>query len=244
MKNICLVVEYVGTNYCGFQRQKNGLSVQQVLEDAICESLGEKCTVYPSGRTDAGVHAMNQIVNFFCNTTVPVEKIFVLLNQKLPIDVRVKKSFEVSSTFHARKSAIKKTYLYKISTSPVLSAFDADRALHFAKKLDLQKMRDACKLVCGEHNFSAFVASNSTARTTVRTVYDCSIKTDEDYLVFEITGNGFLYNMVRILVGTLLEVGRCRMTVRRFEKILDGGDRKDAGKTVLPCGLYLKNDEY
>ena len=244
MKNICLILQYVGTNYCGFQIQKNGITVQEVLENTIEECLNEKCKTYASGRTDAGVHALGQVVNFFTSTTVQPEKIKVVLNLKLPKDIRVMDSFEVPMEFNSCKNAKSKTYIYKIFNGNILSAFDQDRYLFCGYKLDLEKMNQACKLIEGEHDFSSFVASNATTKTTVRTIYKAEFVKEGDYLTFVITGNGFLYNMVRILVGTLIEIGRNKIDLKTLQELLKGGQRNKAGKTVKPDGLYLKEVNY
>lgn len=244
MKNICLILEYLGTNYCGFQRQKNGVSIQEVLENTLKEVTGEETKTYPSGRTDAGVHAMGQVVNFFTSSTIQPEKFTVVLNLKLPKDIRVKRSFEVDLNFNARKSAKQKTYIYKIYTGEVLSAFDQGRCLFCGYKLNLAQMNEACKKLEGEHDFSAFVASNATTKTTVRTIYSASLIKEGEYLTFSVTGNGFLYNMVRIIVGTLIEIGRGKIHLKTLEELLKGGNRTCAGKTVSPDGLYLKEVKY
>jgi len=245
MKNICLVLQYLGTNYCGFQRQKNGLSVQEVLENAILETFNQKCTVYPSGRTDAGVHAMGQVVNFFVNTTIAPEKIAIVLNLKLPKDIRVVSSCEVDLDFHSRKSAKSKTYIYKIYNGKQLSVFDQDRCLFCGYQLDLQKMNESAKYLIGTHDFSSFVASNTSTKTTTRTIFEAFFTKDENnYITFTITGSGFLYNMVRIIVGTLLEVGRGKKPVNIMQTLLEGNKRNMAGKTVKPDGLYLKQVNY
>ena len=241
MRNICLILQYLGTNYCGFQRQKNGLSIQEVLEDVIFESIGEKCTTYPSGRTDAGVHALGQVVNFFTNSSIQAEKFKIILNLKLPSDIRVILSSEVPMEFHSRKSAKSKTYIYKIFNGESLSVFDVNRCLLCKYNLDLEKMNKGAKLIEGTHNFSSFVSSNTTTKTTVRTIYNACFKKEGNYITFEVNGNGFLYNMVRILVGTLIDVGRGKITLKDFELLLEGGQRAKAGKTVKPDGLYLKN---
>ena len=244
MRNICLVISYVGTKYSGFQVQKNGLSIQEVLESAIENVTHESVRITPSGRTDAGVHALAQMVNFKTNSTIPADKFYIPLNQILPQDIRVMSSCEVSLKFDARKCAKRKTYEYKIYTGQVLPALDADRVLHYPKSLDINKMQQACKLIVGEHDFSAFVSSGASTLTTIRKIYSCSVKRSGEYLTFSITGNGFLYNMVRILVGTILEVGRNKKSINDFKKLLAGGERRLAGKTVSACGLYLKKVLY
>lgn len=245
MRNICLVLEYLGTNYCGFQKQINGLSIQEVLENTIFESINEKCTVYPSGRTDAGVHALGQVVNFFTNSTVQAEKFEIILNLKLPSDIRVVSSKEVPLDFHSRKSAKSKTYIYKIYNGKKLSVFEVNRCLCCKYSLDFNKMQEGAKLIEGTHDFSSFVASNATTKTTIRTIYKAVFTKKDDYLTFEITGNGFLYNMVRILVGTLIEVGRGKISLEELSNLLLGGNNRcSAGKTVKPDGLYLKEVNY
>lgn len=244
MKNICLILEYVGTNYCGFQKQKNGLSIQEVLENIIFDVTEEKVKTTSSGRTDAGVHALGQVVNFLTSSTIPAEKFKTVLNLYLPKDIRVKKSFEADLNFNSRKSAKQKTYEYKIFCGEELSAFDQDRCLLCKYKLDLQKMNMASMKFLGTHDFSSFVASNYTTKTTVRTIFDSHIEERNGYLYYVVTGNGFLYNMVRIIVGTLLEVGRGKMEVNKIDELLKGNNRQGAGKTVLPSGLYLKEVKY
>lgn len=244
MKNICLILEYLGTNYCGFQRQKNGLSIQEVLENTLKDVTGEDIKTYPSGRTDAGVHALGQVVNFFTSSTITPEKFSVVLNLKLPLDIRVKNSFEVDQNFNSRKSAISKTYIYKIYNGKVLGAFDVGRCLFCGYKLDLNKMNEACKLIEGEHDFSSFVATNATTKTTIRTIYKAELTKCGEYLTFSVTGNGFLYNMVRILVGTLIEIGRGKISLNDLKILLQGNNRQKAGKTVSPDGLYLKEVKY
>lgn len=244
MKNICLILEYVGTNYCGFQRQKNGVTIQEILEEAILEVTGESCTTYPSGRTDAGVHAFGQVVNFFTSSNIPSSKFKIVLNQKLPSDIRVRESFEVQENFHSRKSAKSKTYIYKIYTGTQFSVFDSKRCLYCKYELDENKMNYASSLFVGTHDFSSFMASNSSVKSTIRTIFNAGFKRDGDYLIFEITGNGFLYNMVRIIVGTLIEVGRGKLTKEDVLELLKGNNRRMAGKTVSPDGLYLKEVKY
>ena len=244
MRNIVLTISYLGTAYSGFQKQKNGISVQEILEKAIFDATGEMAKVTPSGRTDAGVHALGQVVNFLTNSTIPASKFYIPLNQLLPQDIRVMDSREALLSFNARKDAKQKTYVYRVYLGPVLSALEQDRVLHFPKKINISLIHSACKLVEGEHDFSAFVSTGSSSKTTTRTIYKCSAVLKDNYLTFEITGNGFLYDMVRILVGTILEIGQGKRSLDTFQILLDGGERKDAGKTAKACGLYLKNVVY
>ncbi len=244
MKNISLTIQYLGTNYCGFQRQKNGLSIQQVLEDAIFESLNEKVSLIPSGRTDAGVHALGQIANFMYNGTVPTARLKIVINQHLPKDIRIIDAKEQNLDFNARKSAKKKTYLYKIFTGETMSVFDEDRLLHYPRELDINLLNKCAKELIGEHDFSAYVASGASNTTTRRTIYSATFEQCGEYLYFRITGNGFLYNMVRILVGTMLEVGIHKRPFGSFAKSLLGGKRSDVGRTAKACGLYLESVEY
>ncbi len=244
MKNVALVIEYIGTNYAGFQRQKNGLSIAEVIENAIEQATGEKAKLIPSGRTDKGVHALGQVANFITNSNIPADKMAINLNLYLPRDLQIVKSFETPLSFNSRKNAKQKTYIYKMVTGQSMSVFDRNRALFVRGELKEDLMQQACKAICGTHNFSAFVASGATTKTTTRTIYSCDLYRQNGYLIFEITGNGFLYNMVRILVGTLLLVGKNKMTLSQFKENLEGGDRKNVGKTVSPDGLYLKNVQY
>lgn len=244
MKNISLTIEYLGTNYCGFQRQKNGLSIQQVLEEAILQATGEKVTLTPSGRTDAGVHALGQVANFLFAGSIPTDKLKVVINLCLPNDIRVVSAQEKPLDFNARKSAKRKTYLYKIFTGQDLSVFDQGRLLHYPRQFDMTLLDKCARTLVGEHNFSAYVASGASTSTTIRTIYDAQFERDGDYLTFRITGNGFLYNMVRILVGTMLEVGCGKRSLESFVCSLSGGKRADAGRTAKACGLYLENVSY
>ncbi len=243
-KNFCIIVEYIGTNYCGWQRQDNGVSVQEVLEDAIFKALNERVSTTGSGRTDAGVHALSQVANFCSVTTIPADKLKIVINQHLPKDIRVKKSLETSPDFNARKTAKKKTYLYKIYTGADLSVFDEDRVLHFPQKLNIKAMNKCAEMLVGSHDFSAFVSSGNTTKDCVRTIFSATVSKDNNYVYFEITGSGFLYNMVRILTGTLLDIGTGRITEAKFKTILNSRDRKLAGKTVSACGLYLMDVQY
>ncbi len=243
-QNFCLILEYIGKNYVGFQRQKNGMSIQQTIENVIEKTLGEKVTLTASGRTDAGVHAMGQVVNFFSHTDIPAERLAIVINSHLPDDIRIKQSFAVSPLFHSQKSAIKKTYLYKIFTGEEFSVFHHDFFLSMPQKYDLSLLNAAAKTLIGTHDFATFVASGHTAKSTIRTIFSAQFTQEGDYLFFEITGNGFLYNMVRIITGTLLDVGCGKTTLDEFKEIFHSKSRPRAGKTLPPHGLYLKQVYY
>lgn len=245
MKNICLIVEYLGTNYKGFQRQKNGITVQAVLEEAIFNAVGQRVTLTASGRTDAGVHAVGQAVNFFTNCTVPPEKLSIAINFHLPADISVIKSFEVPPKFNARFSAKKKEYVYRICTNKHMSVFEGNRAMHYPYKVDYEVLKCALVKICGTHDFSSFMKTGGQVEDTVRTIYKADYKLDKKgILTLKFIGNGFLYNMVRILVGTILEISSGKLAVNVLDELLKGGRRPLAGKTAPACGLYLNKVWY
>ncbi len=244
MKNIKLTIEYIGANYFGYQKQAKGKTVQTTLETAIAMVFGKEIKTTASGRTDAGVNAMGQVVNFEVDTTMPIDKVALAINAHLPGDIRVLTSEEVDKNFHSRYSAKAKTYIYKLYTGEKLSVFD--KAYHMqCPKLDMEQLKKACKLLLGEHDFSSFMSSNSNIKDdTIRTIYDAHFEQNGDYLTFEITGNGFLYNMVRIIVGTLIDIGMGKKRLDVFDKLFEGNNRSFAGKTVKPNALFLKSVTY
>lgn len=242
---IKLTISYDGTNYCGWQKQKNGQSVQQVLEKALQDLTGKKIAITGSGRTDAGVHAEGQVASFNNSSlTIPPEKFAKALNTFLPYDVRVLSSEEASKDFHAVKSAKRKTYTYSFYVSQVEKPLLERYATKVDKMPDVDLMKKGAKIFIGEHDFACFKASGSSAKTTVRTIYDISISCEEEQLKITVTGNGFLYNMVRILSGTLLELGQGRLTLENLQNMLINKDRKSGGKTLCAKGLCLKSVEY
>lgn len=243
MKNILVGVSYLGTNYSGWQRQDNSLGIQEVIENAF-EEIGEKgVTIYASGRTDAGVHAYEQC--FSCMVMFSdIKKLPMALNSKLPSDIRILWAKEVEEDFHARFSAHKKTYQYRLKTAKVESPFDEFITAYIPYTLDLHKMQKAGEYILGTHDFSAFCSSKTTVPDFERTIYNFNITKDGDLYIFEITGNGFLYNMVRIIVGTMVDVGRGKILPSDVKKIIDQKDRANAGKTMPAKGLALKKVEY
>ncbi len=244
MKNIALTLMYDGSNYFGYQRQSGFVTIQQVIEDALSKITKEKITVSGCGRTDSGVHALNYVLSFKTNSSMPTEKYPVALNSILPKDISVIGAKDVSDSFDGRFSVKRKTYIYKIHNSEIPNPFLKKYSCHYKYKLDIEKMRESAKHIIGEHDFRCFMASGAQVKTTVRTVYDLTLTQDGDDIEISITSNGFLYNMVRIIAGTLMYVGGGKLNPSDVEKIVSSGDRRLAGITAPPQGLYLKSVEY
>lgn len=244
MRRILIITEYDGTPYCGWQWQHNGLSVQQVLTEAVEKTCGHKANLHGSGRTDLGVHALGQPVHFDTDCTIPAEKLREALNVNLPETVKVLQSMEVAPDFHARYSARSKTYLYKMYFARVLSPLKRLYSAQVTHKLDIKSMSLAANYLIGEHDFTSFKASGKAEKCAVRTVYDTAVYNEGEYVCFEITGSGFLHNMVRIIAGTLMEIGSGKLPPEHMQRVLDAKDRTAAGKTAPPQGLYLKKVDY
>lgn len=246
MRNIKLLIEYDGTNYIGWQRQPEyqGISIQGMLEESLEKIVGHKVTLNAAGRTDSGVHAKGQVANFFTESSVPVERFPYALAGMLPDDIVVWGTQEVPGDFHARYSAVEKTYRYTILLAGNRSAFEWRYSLYVPYPLDVERMRAAAFYLEGNHDFSSFCAKGSPVKTFTRTIKSLEIFEDHGHLYFEITANGFLYHMVRIIVGTLLAVGRGRWTPEKILEILDARDRKAAGPTACPQGLLMLNVKY
>ncbi len=244
MKRILLSVEYDGTAYAGWQRQQNGLAVQQVLEETLALACGHPVTVTGSSRTDAGVHALAQQVHFDTGCSIPPEKYPFVLNTMLPADIRVHSGREVPPDFHARFLACGKTYTYRILNARHGSALYRNLCWHVPVPLDTAPMRDALPTLSGTHDFVAFQASGGTAKTTIRTM-DCADLTREgERLTLIVSGNAFLYNMVRIIAGTLVEIGLGRLAPDSFARAIESGNRLDLGMTAPPHGLELTQVRY
>ena len=236
---IKLIVEYDGTGYAGWQRQQNALAVQQVLEEALARLTGEPVRVVGASRTDAGVHALGQVAHFDTACRVPPDKYAFALNTLLPADVRVVKSREAAPDFHARFSAKGKRYRYLMYDSPHFSALYRNLCAHSIYPLDDEKMdREAARMV-GAHDFAAFAASGSAVKDTVRAVYACRVQRQGPFAVLTVEGNGFLYNMVRILAGTLMAVGAGKLAEGAVVRAIESGDRLALGPTAPPQGLTL-----
>lgn len=243
-RRIRLIVAYDGTNYVGWQLQENGVSVQQKLNEALLFVTGETIQVHGSGRTDSGVHARAQVAHFDTNARMPADKFAIAMNMRLPRDIRVLYSEETTDQFHARFSAKNKTYRYTIQTGPHADVFTRDTALHVHTPLDFERMRRAAWDVPGEHDFAAFMSAGSTLERTVRTVFLSEWSRDGKYLYYDVCANGFLYNMVRILVGTMLEIGAGKLPEDAILRTLASGRREDAGATAPPQGLMLMRVQY
>ncbi len=244
MRNIKLIISYRGTHYCGWQIQPNGVTIQEKIINGIRELTGETVNLNGSGRTDAGVHAVGQCANFHTSSTIPADKFFRALNTRLPADIRVTSSHECDQSFHSRFDAKGKSYVYKIYENPVASPFVSDLAFHVQRKLDWKAMKEAAGYFIGEHDFKAFMASGSAVKTTIRTIEEISFEKNGELREITFKGNGFLYNMVRIMVGTLYEVGYHRLEPQDITTILKSNDRARAGITAPAQGLYLNKVYY
>lgn len=266
MRNIGLLVSYDGTEYSGFQSQPCGNTVQDKLEEAILALSGERVKLIGSGRTDAGVHARGQVANFHTESSIPAERWALALNGRLPGDIVVQTAFDVPEHFHSRRGAIRKTYRYSINCNRIPDLFRRRYELHHPAPLNVNAMREGLTHLLGEHDFTSFTSPLSTKPSHVRTVLDARIEVDQpDVVTFGVpnvyhseawdgnrypgkqrgvihlyvTGNGFLYNMVRIIAGTLMQVGEGKRRPEDIAGILAACDRAKAGPTAMPHGLTL-----
>lgn len=244
MRNIKLTIEYDGKDFNGWQKQPNKLNIQGEIERAIADITGEQVNLIASGRTDAGVHALGQVANFKTNSKLQIEKFPIALNAKLKKSIRIKDAVEVEDEFHSRYKCKKKTYRYIINNSQYGTAIYRGLEYQISNKLDVENMKKAIKYFEGEHDFKGFKASGTSSKSSVRTIFDTKIYTENDRIYIELTGNGFLYNMVRIIAGTLVEVGLGKIKPEQIPEIIKSGDRKKAGKTLPPNGLYLVEVSY
>lgn len=245
MRNIKLTIEYDGKDFNGWQKQPTKLNIQGTIEQAIKIVTGEDVDLMASGRTDAGVHAFGQVANFKTNSNIPIEKIAIALNSNLKKSIRIISAEEVDEKFHSRLTCKKKTYRYVINNSEFSSAIYRNLETHIPYKLDVIKMQNAAKYFEGEHDFKAFKASGTSSKSSVRTIYSAKvIDAGNEKIYIELTGNGFLYNMVRIISGTLVDVGCGKIKPEEIKNIIESKKRNLAGKTLPPQGLYLVNVEY
>jgi len=245
MRNFKITVEYDGAAYCGWQRQHNGITIQQLLEEAIKKITGQNVSVIGSGRTDAGVHAMNQVGSFKCDTTLPVQKIFMGVNSVLPPDIVVKNLEERSDDFHALRDVKSKVYVYRICNQRLRPVLGRNYFWHVRYPLDIASMRKAVRLIIGTHDFSCFCAAGTDVKDRVRTIVDIEIMTGEEGLIeIQVESHGFLKYMVRNIIGTLIEVGRGKRQPEEMKLIIESKNRNIAGATAPACGLFLKEVKY
>ena len=244
MRNIALILMYNGTAYHGWQVQKNEVSVAATLEKGLSMVCGEPIRVVGCGRTDAGVHAEYYVANFRTNSTIPVERLPFAVNTHVPEDIVVSRAYEVAEDFNAIGSCIKKEYTYRIYNSRIKNPFYVNRAYFYPKKLDEELMDRAAHMFEGTHDFAAVRSVGTNVKSTVRTIYYCYVTRSGDLLELKVCANGFLYNMVRAITGTVLYAAEGKLTPEDIPTILDAGNRTLAGPTAPPGGLYLTHVWY
>lgn len=244
MKRIKLVVAYDGTGYSGWQLQKNAITIEQKLNEALTDLLGEEIVVTGASRTDAGVHSLGNVCVFDTNTRIPAEKISFALNARLPEDIVVQDSCEVAEDFHPRAGKSSKTYEYRVlnRTFPDPTRRRDTYFYHFP--LDVSAMQKAAGYLVGEHDFKSFASVHAQVETTIRTIYSCTVEKEDDVIKIRVTGNGFLYNMVRIIAGTLIEVGAKKREPEEILAMLEAADRCSAGPTAPAHGLTMIGINY
>lgn len=245
MRNIKLIIEYDGSRYNGWQRLKNSdQTIQGKLESVISEMVSSPVEIIGSGRTDAGVHARGQVANFKTNSTMPIKDIHKYINHYLPQDIIVKKVIEVPERFHSRYNAKSKKYTYYIWNHWIPSPFQRKYSYHFIEALDIELMKEASKKLVGTHDFIGFSSVKKTNKSTTRTIEEITIVKDGNMLEFSFIGNGFLYNMIRIIMGSLIEIGIKEKEISYIDEILKTKTRSIAGKTLPPHGLFLEKVYY
>ena len=244
MRNIRLTIEYEGKSFNGWQKQPSRLNIQGEIERAISEITGEEIDLIASGRTDAGVNALGQVANFKTNSAIEIEKLPYAINSKLKKSILIKKAEEVDERFHSRYSVHSKTYRYTINNSQFGTAIYRDMEYHFPIRLNEELMNQGASYLKGEHDFKSFKASGTSSKSSVRTIYDIKVWREEERVFIEITGNGFLYNMVRIIAGTLVDVGIEKYSPEYVKEIIEAKDRSLAGKTLAARGLCLMKVDY
>lgn len=244
MRRIKLTVAYDGTNYCGWQIQPNGITIEEVLNKALSKLTGEEIKIIGASRTDSGVHALGNVAVFDSKTSIPPERLAYALNQRLPDDIVVTKSEEVPKDWHPRYCNCEKTYEYHILNAKIPDPTRRLNRYFVSYRLDLDKMRQAAEYLKGEHDFASFCNVRTNVEDTVRNIYSLDVIQEKDEITIRVRGNGFLYNMIRIIVGTLLRVGRGFYTPEQVKDILEAKDRQAAGVTAPPHGLMLVKIKY
>ncbi|WP_394896326.1 tRNA pseudouridine(38-40) synthase TruA [Clostridium paraputrificum] len=244
MRNIKLTIEYDGTSYGGWQKQKNNRTIQQCIEEAIKLLTGEDVELIGSSRTDAGVHAKGMIANFITNSQIPADKFREAINTKLPDDIGIIKSEEVDRNFHSRYDSKGKTYCYTLVNRYEKVCIGRNYVYQVRDELNYNLMKEAAKYFLGKHDFKAFKTNGSSVKTSVRTINRLELELKGDVIKIFVSADGFLYNMVRIIVGTLIEVGKGKIKPEDIESIIKNGDRSKAGPCVPPNGLVLEKVFY
>ena len=239
-----MTLAYDGTCYHGWQRQHNGITVQEVLEDCLSTVFNDKIVVTGCSRTDAGVHAKLYVCNFSGKTTIPANKIPFVMNTVLPSDIRVYDCEIADDSFNARFHTISKTYEYTIVNKPFADPLLRNFSWHYPVKLNVEKMKEAASIICGKHDFASFCAAGSSAKTTVRNLYELTVTSENDIITIRASADGFLYNMVRIIVGTLIYVGNEKISVSDVRSYMEEKDRRLMGITAPPQGLSLVEVNY
>ena len=239
-----LTIAYDGTNYHGWQRQKNGITVQEVLENVLCDVFGKEITVTGCSRTDAGVHAKIYVCSFIGESTIPPDKMPFVLNTMLPPDIRAYECETVHDGFNARFETVTKAYEYKIVNRSFQDPLLRNFAWHYPVSLDVKKMKKAAEIIKGKHDFASFCAAGSSVKTTVRNLTELSVRKDGDIITVRAAADGFLYNMVRIIVGTLVYVGNGKLNEDDIKELIEKKDRRLMGITAPPQGLALVEVNY
>lgn len=244
MRNIGVKVSYDGSGFNGFQSQPYGRTVQGEIEKAIKHLTGESIVIIGSGRTDAGVHAMGQVFNFHTTSTIPTERWAIALNTRLPKDIIILDAWDVAIEFHSRRSAKRKTYRYSIDMNKFPDVFSRSYRFHHPVKLNIAAMEEGLAYLVGTHDFTSYTSIHSTKPHHFRTIYEAYFLQENGALHMYVTGNGFLYNMVRVIMGTLLWVGQGKLSPIDIKRILEGKSRVLAGPTAMAHGLMLVDVEY
>ena len=245
MRNFKMVLQYEGTRYQGWQKQEStDNTIQGKLEALLSRMCGTKTEIQGSGRTDAGVHAKGQVANVHMDIAMTAEEVMAYMNRYLPEDIGVVSICEVPERFHSRLNAKGKTYCYQVINSEIPHVFDRKYAYVYPEKLDIEKMRKAADYLLGTHDFASFTSAKKSKKSTVRTIDEITIERDGDKLIFTFSGNGFLFHMIRILMGTLLEVGEGKRDAESIPALIDSKNRANAGPLVPAQGLMLMEVRY
>ena len=244
MKRVMLTIAYDGTNYCGWQTQKNGLAVEEVINNTLSEMLGEDICVIGASRTDAGVHAMGNVAVFDTDSRIPADKFSYALNQRLPDDIVIQSSCQVDDGFHPRHCNSTKTYEYKILNRRFPMPTERLYSHFLYYNLNIKKMQDAADYLVGTHDFKSFCSVNTQVKDTIRTIFSINVEKSDETVKIRVSGNGFLYNMVRIISGTLIQAGTGQINPEDVKTMLEAKDRNAAGPTAPARGLTLVGIKY